>query len=237
MVTITLAFVDDHPILLAGLCRLFSSGTGMNVIAVGKTAHDITDIAQTLRPSVMVVDLAMPGNTIDAIAAATRHNPGTRILAFTASESVDTAIATLEAGASGFVLKGSSLEELRDAIGRVNDGETYITPGFASRFVTALRKDHNKRSVPRVTFSRREEDVLQLLLRGNTNKQIANALSISDKTVKHHMTVLIQKLNVRNRVEVVLAAQDLASSGVLAHQAQTSNPPPPRNPAPLHRAV
>lgn len=209
----------------------------MNVIAVGKTAEDIPDIAHTFRPSVMVVDLAMPGNTIDAIAQASLHSPGTRILAFTASESVDTAIATLAAGASGFVLKGSSLEELRDAIARVNHGETYITPGFASRFVTALRKEHSKRSVPRVMFSKREEDVLQLLLRGNTNKQIALALSISDKTVKHHMTVLIQKLNVRNRVEVLLAAQELASSGVLSPEAAAAKLPPRRDrPAPSHRA-
>jgi two-component system, NarL family, nitrate/nitrite response regulator NarL len=206
-----IAFVDDHPIMLAGLVRLFSTGSDLNVIAVGKTAGDIVDIAQTMRPDVMVVDLGMPGSALEAIAKVT----ATKILAFTASESVDLAVKALESGALGFVLKGSTLEELRDAIDRVHAGETYINPGFASKVVAALRKENVRRSVPRVTFSRREEDVLRLLLRAKTNRQIAEELAISEKTVKHHMTVLIQKLNVRNRIEVLLAAQEMASSGTL----------------------
>jgi two-component system, NarL family, nitrate/nitrite response regulator NarL len=220
MITTTVAFIDDHPILLAGLARLFSSGSDMNVIAIGRTADDIVEIAQTVRPRVMVVDLGMPGNAIESIAKVTSRSSDTKILVFTASECIDTAIATLEAGALGFVLKGSSLEELRDAIERVSAGETYITPSFASKVVAALRKEHTKRAAPRVTFSKREEDVLRLLLRGNTNRQIAIELLISEKTVKHHMTVLIQKLNVRNRVEVLLAAQELASNGSLAETAR-----------------
>jgi two-component system, NarL family, nitrate/nitrite response regulator NarL len=210
-----IAFVDDHPIMLSGLVRLFSSGSDLNVIAVGKTAGDIVDIAQNMRPDVMVVDLGMPGNALEAIAKATAGGSKTKILAFTASESVDLAVKALEAGALGFVLKGSTLEELRDAIDRVNAGETYINPGFASKVVAALRKENVRQSVPRVTFSRREEDVLRLLLRAKTNRQIADELAISEKTVKHHMTVLIQKLNVRNRIEVLLAAQEMASSGTL----------------------
>lgn len=226
MMMTTIAFVDDHPILLAGLARLFSSGSDVNVIAIGKTADDIVDIAQTMHPGIMVVDLGMPGNAIEAIAKVTSRGSETKILAFTASECVDTAIATLEAGALGFVLKGSSLEELRDAIDRVSAGETYITPGFATKVVAALRKENTKRSVPRVTFSKREEDVLRLLLRGNTNRQIASELAISEKTVKHHMTVLIQKLNVHNRVEVLLAAQELASNGTLAESARPTRDAP-----------
>jgi two-component system, NarL family, nitrate/nitrite response regulator NarL len=210
-----IAFVDDHPIMLSGLVRLFSSGSDLNVIAVGKTAGDIVDIAQNMRPDVMVVDLGMPGNALEAIAKATAGGSKTKILAFTASESVDLAVKALEAGALGFVLKGSTLEELRDAIDRVNAGETYINPGFATKVVAALRKENVRQSVPRVTFSRREEDVLRLLLRAKTNRQIAEELAISEKTVKHHMTVLIQKLNVRNRIEVLLAAQEMASSGTL----------------------
>jgi two-component system nitrate/nitrite response regulator NarL len=210
-----IAFVDDHPIMLAGLVRLFSTGSDLNVIAVGKTSSDIVDIALTMRPDVMVVDLNMPGNALEAIAKVTSSNSKTKIVAFTGSESVDLAVKALESGALGFVLKGSSLEELRDAIDRVYAGETYITPGFASKVVSALRKENVRRSVPRVTFSRREEDVLRLLLRAKTNRQIADELAISEKTVKHHMTVLIQKLNVRNRIEVLLAAQEMASSGTL----------------------
>lgn len=216
MMMTTIAFVDDHPVLLAGLARLFSSAMDLNVIAIGKTANDIVDIAKTMHPDLMVVDLCMPGNAIEAIGTVSSRYGDTKILAFTASECIDTAVATLDAGALGFVLKGSSLEDLRDAIDRVLAGETYITPSFAAKVVAALKKENTKRSVPRVTFSKREEDVLRLLLRGYMNRQIAVELSISEKTVKHHMTVLIQKLNVRSRVEVLLAAQELASCGRLS---------------------
>ncbi|MFN3993550.1 MAG: LuxR C-terminal-related transcriptional regulator [Tabrizicola flagellatus] len=216
---ISIAFLDDHPVLLTGICQLFAAGHDMTVIATGRTADDVLDVAMNMRPNVMVVDINMPGNVLAAIARATSMNLPTRFLAFTASDSVDTAIAALEAGALGYLLKGATLDELGDAIRRVNQGETYIAPAFASRVVTALRRAQETQKVPRVRFSPREEEVLRLLLRGGTNREIADALNISEKTVKHYMTILIQKLNVRNRVEVVLAAQVLADSGGLSRQA------------------
>lgn len=215
MQKISLAFLDDHPILLAGLCQVFGASEHMSVIATGKSADDVMDIAVSMRPNVIVVDLNMPGNVLTAIAKATAMNLPSRFLAFTASESVDTAISALEAGALGYLLKGASLDELCEAIRRTHKGETYIAPAFASRVVTALRRAQDQ-NVPRVRFSRREEEVLRLLLRGGTNKEIAEALKIIEKTVKHYMTILIQKLNVRNRVEVVLAARALTESGNLA---------------------
>lgn len=210
---ISVAFLDDHPVLLTGICQLFAASQDMAVIATGRTSDDVLDIATNMRPDVMVVDINMPGNVLAAIARAISMNLPTRFLAFTASESVDTAIAAIEAGALGYLLKGASLEELATAIRRVHEGETYIAPAFASRVVTALRRAQETQKIPRVRFSRREEEVLRLLLRGGTNREIAEALNISEKTVKHYMTILIQKLNVRNRVEVVLAAQVLADSG------------------------
>jgi len=194
---------------------MFAAAQDMSVIASGKTADDVFDIAVNMRPDVMVVDINMPGNVLTAIARATSMNLPTRFLAFTASESVEMAIAALEAGASGYVLKGATLDELCDAIRHVHMGETHVSPAFAARVVTALRRAQAAQQVPRVRFSRREEEVLRLLLRGGTNKEMADALSISEKTVKHYMTVLIQKLNVRNRVEVALAARILADNGGL----------------------
>ena len=218
MQRISIAFLDDHPTLLTGLCQLFASGQEMSVIATGKTADDILDIAVNMRPDVMVVDMNMPGNVLAAMARVTSMNLPSRFLAFTASDSVDMAISALEAGALGYLLKGATLEELCEAIRRVHMGETHFSPAFASRIVTALRRANETQKVPRVRFSRREEEVLRLLLRGGTNKEIAEALVISEKTVKHYMSMLIQKLNVRNRVEVVLAAQLLAEAGALSQK-------------------
>lgn len=211
----TLAFVDDHPVLLSGMCQLFSALDGFNVVAVGKSAQDAVEISYSHAPDVIVVDLNMPGRTLEAIAKVASGGGSTRFVVFTASNCIDTAIAALEAGASGYVLKGSTIEELTEAIGQVLNGETYITPSFATKVVAGLRQAARRVAQPRVVFSKREEDVLRLLLRGHTNKEIAEGLLISDKTVKHYVTVLIQKLHVRNRVEVVLAAQELASSGAL----------------------
>jgi two-component system, NarL family, nitrate/nitrite response regulator NarL len=225
MQKISVAFLDDHPILLTGLCQVFAAGQDMSVIATGRTADDVLDIAVNMRPDVMVVDMNMPGCVLTAMARATSMNLPTRFLAFTASDSVDMAISALEAGALGYLLKGATLDELCEAIRRVHMGETHFSPAFASRVVTALRRAKETPNVPRVRFSRREEEVLRLLLRGGTNKEIADALNISEKTVKHYMTMLIQKLNVRNRVEVVLAAQVLAESGALSRRGNEEQRP------------
>jgi DNA-binding NarL/FixJ family response regulator len=216
----TVAFVDDHPVLLSGVCQLFSGSDEFRVVAVGKSAQDVVDIAATSKPDVLVLDLNMPGRVLEAIATVAGRGQDTRLVAFTASTCIDTAIATLDAGVQGYVLKGSSIEELTEAIRQVKAGETYVTPSLAAKLMERLRKASRPQSGTVVSFSRREEEVLRLLLRGCTNKEIADALSISDKTVKHYMTVLIQKLQVRNRVEVVLAVKELASAGALSGTAR-----------------
>jgi DNA-binding NarL/FixJ family response regulator len=155
----------------------------------------------------------MPGNTLEAIRKVAASRPKSRILAFTASQSIDTAVAVLEAGAAGYALKGISLDELAEAITRVHGGEAYITPSFAAKVVMALRENASRQREQRIVFSRREEQVLRLLLNGCTNREIAEAMRISEKTVKHYMSMLMQKLNARNRLEVVLAAQSLEGLG------------------------
>jgi DNA-binding NarL/FixJ family response regulator len=107
-------------------------------------------------------------------------------------------------------LKGSSSDELLQAIASVSSGETYITRNFATQVIAALRDTSLRRKAAEaVKLSIREQQIVRLLLKGKTNKEIALAINISDKTVKHYMTILMQKLQVRNRLEVVIAAQKL----------------------------
>ena len=116
----------------------------------------------------------------------------------------------LTSSSNGYVLKGSSAQELIQAIEAVRHGETYITQSFASQVIAALRNASLRRvAAEAVRFSIREDQIVRLLLRGKTNKEIAIALKISEKTVKNYMTILMQKLNARNRLEVVIAAQAL----------------------------
>lgn len=207
---ISVAFVDDHPVLLTGLEALFKAEDKFDVKAVGCCADDALEIAKTHEPNVIIVDLNMPGKVLEAISRISARHRATRVLAFTASTSVENAIAALEAGCRGYVLKGSSQDDLSEAITKVHSNDTYITPGFSNKVIGGLRTAALRRATAQsCRLSTREEQVVALLLRGKTNKEIADKLSISDKTVKHYMTVLMQKMNVRNRIEVVLAAQEM----------------------------
>jgi len=206
----SIAFVDDHPILLEGLASIFAEDGRYKVVGKGNCASDAVELITKSHPDVMILDLNMPGDAFQAIVSIQQNSPDTRIVAFTASASIDHAVRAFEAGAKGYVLKGSTDIELTQAIDIVVSGETYITPSFASKVIAALRNvSLRKRSKQPIKLSVREDQIVRLLLVGRTNKEIALRLKISEKTVKHYMTLLMQKLQARNRVEVVLAAQEL----------------------------
>ena len=207
---ISVAFVDDHPVLLSGLTDLFSSTTGFEVVAKGATAADAIQIASQLSPDILVMDLSMPGNAFQAIEHITSKPESPKVVAFTASSGIEHAVMALDAGARGYILKGSAIEELVQGLRAVHGGETYLTPGFATTVIAALRNASvRKMAAQSIRMSVREGQIIRLLLLGRTNKQIATALSLSEKTIKHYMTVLMQKVNARNRLELVIQAQKM----------------------------
>ena len=207
---ISVAFVDDHPILLFGLTNLFASTAGFEVVAKGANAAEAIQITSQKSPDILVIDLNMPGNAFDAIAQISAKYGNTKVVAFTASVNLEHAVMALDAGASGYILKGSSIDELVQGLMAVHCGETYLTQGFASKVILALRNASvRKTAAQTIRFSVREGQIIRLLLLGRTNKQIATVLSISEKTVKHYMTILMQKLHARNRLELVIQAQKM----------------------------
>jgi len=211
MSTVSIGLVDDHPLMIEGIVALLSRAQDLQVLSTGTTAKDIVDISLRFHPDVIIVDLSMAGDVYEAIATSIRLAPNTKIVAFTAAVGVSFAIRALDAGASGYVLKGSSAQELIQAVESVRLGETYITQSFASQVIAALRNTSLRRKAAEaVRFSIREDQIVRLLLRGKTNKEIAISLRISEKTVKNYMTILMQKLKARNRLEVVIAAQKLS---------------------------
>ena len=212
MSAVSVGLVDDHPLMIEGIVTLLSRAQNIEVLSTGSSARDIIDISSRLHPDVIIVDLSMAGDVYAAIAMSIKVSPSTKIVAFTAATGVDSAIRALDAGASGYVLKGSSAQELILAVESVCHGETYITRSFASQVIAGLRNASVRRvAAEAVRFSIREDQIVRLLLRGNTNKEIAASLKISEKTVKNYMTILMQKLNARNRLEVVIAAQALTA--------------------------
>jgi DNA-binding NarL/FixJ family response regulator len=210
MSLMSVALVDDHPLMIEAISSLLLRSGKFDVVATGASANDVVDICTRDMPQVIVVDLNMPGDIYTAISAAISASPSTKVIAFTAATGVDPAIRALDSGATGYVLKGSSSRELIDAITAAQSGETYITQHFASRVIASLRNTSLRRQAAEaVKLSIREKQIVHLLLHGKTNKEIALTIQISEKTVKHYMTLLMQKLQVRNRLEVVIAAQKL----------------------------
>jgi DNA-binding NarL/FixJ family response regulator len=208
VISVSIVVIDDHPLMIAAINTLLGETPGFEVTGTGTTAHDVIELCKTAEPHIALVDLSLPGDVYAAIATVTKTCPSTRVIAFTAATGVDSAIRALDAGASGYVLKGSSPAELIDSIKSVLAGETYITQSFASRVINGLRDvSLRRKAAEAVMLSIRERQIVRLLMIGKTNKEIAIAIKISEKTVKHYMTILMQKLQVRNRVEVVIAAQ------------------------------
>ena len=211
MSAVSIGLVDDHPVMIEGILTLLSRSQGFEVLSTGSTADDIINISSRFHPDVIITDLSMAGNVYAAIAASIKISPNTKIVAFTGATGVDCAIRALDAGATGYVLKGSDPQELIQAVKSVRHGETYITRSFASQVIAGLRNATVRRvAAQAVNFNIREDQIIRLLLRGKTNKEIAIVLKISEKTVKNYMTILMQKLSARNRLEVVIAAQALS---------------------------
>ena len=217
MKSISLALIDDHPIVVEGLTHVFGSQDAFKIVATGATSRDARAIAERFRPDLMILGLSPSDDALQTISQIKAEFPGIKILMFTADPGVVHAVSALEAGAQGYVLKSCQLDELLHAAGAAITGETYISRNFASRVLTALRSASvRKVTLEALKLSAREDQIVCLLLDGKTNREMSLNLGITERTVKHYMTVLMQKLNVRNRVEVVIAAQSLGRPAVSA---------------------
>jgi two-component system, NarL family, nitrate/nitrite response regulator NarL len=218
---IAIAVVDDHPLLTAGIVSHVESRSGFSLVATGTSAADIHKISKGQRADVLIVDLSMPGDVFGAISAAIRAAPKMRIVVFTASTNTDETIRSLDSGASGYVLKGSSADELFTAVEAAFKGEIFITPSFAPKVISALQVNNRTKDLAqRQKLGVREDQILKLLLHGKKNREIAECLKLSEKTVKGYMTVLMQKLHARNRLEVVIAAQKLDPASFVPERMQ-----------------
>jgi DNA-binding NarL/FixJ family response regulator len=207
---VRIAFVDDHPTLLMGIATLFSAQPGFELVGTEASADGAVAIASSQRPDIMTMDLSMPGNVEAAINSIVEVSPATRVIIFTAYADVDLALRAFDAGAHGFVLKGRPAEELFEAIESVRRGTLYISPDFSAKLLAGFRqRTRREREHDAAKLSPREQQLVDCLFKGMSNKEIARALNLTEKTVKHYMTNLMNKLRVKSRLEVVLAAQRL----------------------------
>lgn len=208
---IRIGVVDDHPLLRDGVANTLRAAA-MDVVGVGASASDATRLASEHIPDVMLLDISMPGGGVEAARAIAQSHPKIMTIILTVSEREDDVIAAMEAGARGYVLKGVCGPELVATIRAVNQGETYITPQIAARVLAKMQRRTNTRSGTggrnsETELTIREEQIMSQVVQGLTNKEIALKFSLSEKTVKHYMTSVLQKLQVRNRVQAVIAHQ------------------------------
>ncbi len=205
-----IAFIDDHPTLLAGMVAIFSTEPDYEIVGTGVSADDAVLLAETVAPDVLIADMSMPGDVFAAIANVTRRTPPVQVIVFTAYANVDTALQAVDAGAQGFVLKGRPTTDLLTAIQTVRSGEIYVSPDFAPKLMGGFRnRARREKEMRSAQLSAREVQIVECLLQAKSNKEIARTLDLSEKTIKHYMTNLMNKLKVKSRLEVVLAAQAL----------------------------
>ena len=200
---IRIGIADDHPMLREGVANTLRKRADLQVVEQGASAQDARDIAQRVRPDVMLMDVNMPGDVFAAVRFISTELSDVKVLMLTVSESENDAFLALEAGARGYVLKGVSGPELVQAIRLVAKGETYVTPEFANKLLSNTKK--HEAEIHTFDLTHREEEVICEVSKGLTNREVASKLLISEKTVKHHMGCVMQKLNARNRVEAVTA--------------------------------
>lgn len=205
---IRVAVADDHPLLLAGVSALFENSGKHGIVGQAIDADSCLELVRAVEPDIIVMDLSMPGDVFRTIGQIVATMPGTKVVVFTAYCSIESALKALDAGATGFVLKGSPSAELLEAIDIVMSGQMFVTRQYASQVMNGLRDRARRQALDEaIKLNVREKQIIGHLMQARTNREIAVELHISEKTVKHYMTGLMFKLKARNRVEVVIAAR------------------------------
>lgn len=203
-VKISVVVADDHPVVRSGLRALLEGQENLEVLGEAADADEALRQVRSLKPDILVLDLAMPGTPpIDSIPSLLEASERTRIVVLTMQSEPAYARAALRAGAGGYILKEAAQNTLVDAIGQVAGGATYVTPELGVRL--AREPEHEG---PPGGLSEREAQVLGLVALGNTNQVIAETLFVSVRTVEAHRTHIQQKMRFESRAELVRYALD-----------------------------
>ncbi|MFT4183069.1 MAG: response regulator transcription factor [Rhizobium sp.] len=205
---ISLAVIDDHPLFREGVTRSLAEIGGFSIVGEGNTKGDALRIAEEARPDVLLMDISMPGGGLAAIPLILERVPEQKIVMLTVSEASDDVTTALRSGAKGYVLKGVGSRTLAEILRTVASGETYVAPTLSARLISAQADGTSAKADLIDELTDRENEVLQLVAMGMSNKQIGLKLDLHEKTVKHHMTQIFTKLGVTNRTEAAMAFRD-----------------------------
>lgn len=196
---------DDHPLFREGVVHSLRVDPGFEVVAQAGSGEETFEQVTRLRPNLLLLDISMPGiSGIETARRIAESVPETRIMMLTVDDRGPSLLAALKAGAHGYVLKGVAARELREIARRIADGEAYVPPALAAELLSEMSGSRPADAFS--TLTPREVDVLDLLGQGLGNRAIGERLFIAEKTVKHHMSGILVKLQVRTRTEAALIA-------------------------------
>ena len=200
---ITVLIVEDHPIVREGVTMVLERERDIDVVGAADTISEGLRLAAKLNPDVILLDLKLPdADAFDGVASFARERRS--IVVFTAYEADDDVFRAIRGGARGYLLKGSPAAEIAKAVRQVHAGESYLSPRIAAKLVEGVTQPRGRTGL----LSARERGVLRLVAAGQSNRQIAAALSISERTVKFHVTAIFNKLGADNRAQAVAVASE-----------------------------
>ena len=202
--------VDDHPVVREGVAAVLARERDLEIVGAAGTIEEGLRLAVSHRPDVVLLDLRLPdANAADGVSSFARDGRG--VVMFTAYDADDDVFRAIRGGARGYLLKGSPAAEIAEAIRQVHAGQSHLSPQIAAKLVGSVTRPRGRSG----SLSARERGVLHLVAAGLSNRQIAHALSISERTVKFHVTAILNKLGADNRAQAVARA---AERGLLPRQ-------------------
>jgi two-component system, NarL family, response regulator len=195
---ITILIVDDHPVVRAGLASMLGTQESLNVVGAAWNGQEAFALIERHHPQVMLLDLRMPGmNGIETLQALRSLPNPPRVLVLTNFETDEDVYRAVRAGAQGYLVKSTTQQEMIEAIKTVASGRRYFPAQIASRLAQRMSRSN---------LTAREREILEMMSKGLTNKQIGSALDISANTARNHVNNIIEKLDVADRTEAVTTA-------------------------------
>lgn len=202
---IRILVADDHPLFREGVVHSLSAQADIAVVGQAASGEEALRLARDLLPDVVLLDVAMPGwGGLATAAKLATACPAIKVVMLTVVEDEDKLLAAFSAGARGYVLKGVSARELADVVRGVERGEVYVSPSLAAGILVALT--HGRAADPLGELTEKEREILERVGEGLTNREIGERVHLAEKTIKHYITNILQKLQVRSRVEAALLA-------------------------------
>jgi NarL family two-component system response regulator LiaR len=205
--SIRILVADDHPVVRDGLTAMLSTQQDFKVVGEATNGNQVVQLADRLEVDIVLLDLEMPGmDGVEALQMLQSQHPEIRAIVFTAFDTDERILGALKAGAQGYLLKGAPREELFRAIRVVSEGGSLLQPVVASKLLQHMSAQAGKEQPVFEDLTEREMEVLHLLAQGKPNKEIAETLVITERTVKFHVSSILAKLGAGNRTEAVMIA-------------------------------